>query len=355
MFIRTIRLVLIIAVLLALLVMLLFRIFVYNNLHYDDRRLRRTRKAGFREKQVRTPDGATICYAEGGKGAPLLLIHGQGMCWEDYDAVLPQLAKNYHVYAVDCFGHGSSEHRPRFYTCQRNGQALGWFIRHVIGKPCMISGHSSGGVMAAWIASRLPDMVAGVLLEDPPLFRVTPEEMTAEDGCFAWKDSFTTIHSFLNQQEESDYILYYIKNGLLFSFYGGMQDKVLYWAQQYRAEHPAGPLKLQYIPYSHLAALYYYDRYDLRFGEAFYNGSWMEGVYQEEMLRDILCPVIYLKTTVRYGKDGTLYAANSLPDADRVQRLIRDCETIRVKCGHNVHNDKPKIFVDAVAQLRAKC
>lgn len=355
MFVRTVRLVLIIVLLLALLAVLVARIYVYNNMHYDDNRLKRTRRAGYRERQIRTPDGALICYAEGpAKGKPLLLIHGQGMCWEDYDAVLPSLAKSYHVFAVDCFGHGGSEHHPSLYTCQKNGEALIWFIKHVIGKPCLLSGHSSGGVMAAWIASSAPEAVAGLLLEDPPLFRVTPKEMQKEDGCFAWKDSFEVIHSFLNQGEEKDYVLYYIKNSLLFSFYGGMRDKVIYWAEQYRKTHPAGPLKLKYLPYSHLAALYYYDRYDLKFGDAFYTGRWMRGIRQEQMLKSLRCPVIYLKANVRYGKDGTLYAANSLKDADRVQRVIPNCETVRVKSGHSIHTEKPKKFLEALGQLKEK-
>jgi hypothetical protein len=41
----------------------------------------------------------------------------------------------------------------------------------------------------------------------------------------------------------------------------------------------------------------------------------MKGVDQEGMLRDIRCPVAYLKANTRYGKDGVLYAANTDEEA----------------------------------------
>ncbi len=355
MMVRTIRMVLIVVLIVVLLAVLVARIYVYNNMHYDDNRLKKTRRAGYRERQVRAPNGALIGYAEGpAKGMPLLLIHGQGTCWEDYDAVLPALAKSYHVFAVDCFGHGGSEHRPALYTCRENGEALLWFIKHVIGKPCLLSGHSTGGVIAAWMAAWAPEAVTGLLLEDPPFFHITPTEMKKDDGCLAWKDSFEVIHQFRKQREERDYVLYYIRHGFLFSLYGGMRDKVVYWAEQYRKTHPAGPLKLKYLPYSHLASLYYYDRYDLECGYALYTGRWMRGVRQGEVLKSLGCPVIYLKGNVRYGRDGTLYSANSLKDADRVQRMIPNCETVRVRADHAIHAEKPRKFVEALNRLRAK-
>lgn len=93
------------------------------------------------------------------------------MCWEDYSNVLPKLAKYYHVYAVDCHGHGKSSHDPRKYNCTSMGMDFLWFIKNVIKESCVISGHSSGGILAAWIAANAKDDVLGLVLEDPPFFQ----------------------------------------------------------------------------------------------------------------------------------------------------------------------------------------
>ena len=153
-------------------------IYRHDNLHYMDHALDATGAAGFAEKQVVLSDGSTVNYVEGpDNGDPILLIHGQAVAWEDYYTVLPELAKDHHVFAIDCYGHGGSSHDASLYSCEANGRAIVEFVEIVVGGPVIISGHSSGGVLAAWVAANAPQDVAGAVLEDPPLFEVTPEEM----------------------------------------------------------------------------------------------------------------------------------------------------------------------------------
>ena len=130
--------------------------------------LKQTYRAGYIEKQVTLDDGTILNYAEGPDHGPaLLLIHGQSMQWEDYARVLPELAQYYHVYAVDCHGHGESSHDASKYTAVAMGKDFVWFIDNVIGEPAVVSGHSSGGILAAWIAL-MREVVQGIVLEDPP-------------------------------------------------------------------------------------------------------------------------------------------------------------------------------------------
>lgn len=67
--------------------------FFYRNLHpIDDRYLQQTLAAGFTEQTAALDNGSVINYGEGPDNGPaLLLIHGQGVSWEDYAAVLPEL------------------------------------------------------------------------------------------------------------------------------------------------------------------------------------------------------------------------------------------------------------------------
>ncbi len=98
-------------------------------------------------------------------GTPLLLlIHDPTVSREDYAPVLPRLAETFHAYAADCYGHGGSNKDPGLYTAKTNGEALAWFIRNVIGQPAIVSGHSSCGLLAAWLAAYAQDTMRVVVL-----------------------------------------------------------------------------------------------------------------------------------------------------------------------------------------------
>ena len=96
----------------------LISILAYRALHYDygnDQFMKKKGKAlGFVEKTYKTADGSEISYLEGpARGEPLLLIHGQMVSKEDYAKVLPDLAQNFHIFAVDCYGHGKTSKNLR--------------------------------------------------------------------------------------------------------------------------------------------------------------------------------------------------------------------------------------------------
>ncbi|SBW01922.1 Alpha/beta hydrolase family protein [uncultured Eubacteriales bacterium] len=329
--------------------------YLYRNIHYDNGLMMRVNEIGFTEKTEALPDGSVLCYGEGPDNGPaLLLIHGQDVAWEEYDRVLPELAKSFHVYAVDCYGHGGSSHEAALYSCRANGEALVWFMDNVIGEKCYLSGHSSGGILAAWLAANAPERTAGLLLEDPPLFHVTPEEIQEGNGAFAWYDGYVVTHDFVRQKEKADFSLYYLEHGYLLSLFGGLREKIIRAATEYRQENPDRPIKLAWIPHAWLRTLLYMDNYDPRFGEAFYDGTWMEGVDQEALLEKIQCPTIYLKANTQYGKDGVLYAANTDADADKVQQLIDGCERVNVKSGHDIHFERPEVFLSACERLLGK-
>lgn len=327
-------------------------VYADGNRNGEARDLKRALSAGFQEKQMTLSDGATLNYGEGpGNGVALVLVHGQGMQWEDYARVLPDLAKRYHVFAVDCFGHGESQHDPSLYSCRAIGEAIKELAAREVGGSYVVSGHSSGGIVAAWLAANDADNVTGCVLEDPPLFRVTPEEMQEPPGCFAWRDGFEVTHAFLGQGEADDLAVYYAQHSYLFSLFGGLQPKIAEWTAAERATQSDGHVALTWVPRDWVRGMYFYDGFDPLFSETFYDGTWFEGVDQARMLARITCPTEYLKAATNYGADGLLYAANSDEDAARVQQLVAECETIVIKSGHDIHYEHPKEFVEAVARV----
>ena len=112
---KTLKKILIItAIVLATLVVLglvTFGIFWYQNIHWYDKYQNALDEVGAVEKQFTLPSGNIINYGEVKNDKPaLLLIHGQMGIWEDYALVMPELSQNWHIYAVDVYGHGESTH-----------------------------------------------------------------------------------------------------------------------------------------------------------------------------------------------------------------------------------------------------
>ncbi len=237
------------------------------------------------------------------------------------------------------------------YPCCANGDAFVTFAREVVGKPYAVSGHSSGAILAAYIAANDPGNVAALVLEDPPLFRVTPEEAQEGAGSFAWRDGYTVAHSFLQQDDVADYAAWYAANSYLFGLFGGLQPMLAEQTAAWCLEHPGEHVANAWVPRTWTRGMYFMDDYDPRFGDAFYDGSWMAGIDQEAMLRSIECPTVYLKAATRYGEDGVLYAATSDEDAARVRECLADCTYIEIDSGHDIHVERPGEYIEAVARL----
>lgn len=303
-----------------------------------------------------TATGAKLHYETTGDPAnmPLVLIHGQAMCGKDYANVMETLVKNYAVYTVDCFGHGESEKDPRLYNCALIGDAIAGLIEKEIGRPCLLSGHSSGGILAAYVAGKIPRLIQGILLEDPPFFKVEPGEF---ENTFVYKDGFEVTHKFLQQNEEKEYLVYYLKNGYMFNylgsrFFGGnWTEELAREAAEKLKERPGVIPKLNRVPKNSFHGFSYWDKFDTAFSESFYTGEWFDGVDQEAILKSVKCPAVYLKAKTRYGKDGVLWAANSDISAAHVMELLPKGQRITVRSGHDIHYENPKFFLKAIKRL----
>lgn len=336
-----------------LLITIVICIFAYINLHYDQYDMKKVWRAGYIEKQFILDNGTIINYAESqdekDEKTALLLIHGQGMAWEDYARVLPQLSEEFHVYVIDCHGHGSSSHEPSRYNCQLMTSDFVLFIEKVIGRPCIVSGHSSGGILAANIAATSPDNVLGLVLEDPPFFSVLPEEM---QNTFVWKDGFEVTHRFVNQSTEKYYVPYYFENGYFWKLFQGLEQFPAETARKYSEKYQEECKKIWYMPYGWTHGLLYIDECDNAFSETFYNGTWFDGVSQEEILENIQCPCIYIKAKTSYGEDGVLYAANTDEDADKVIKLIDNCNFIEMNSSdHDIHFKYSQRFIEIIIEF----
>lgn len=332
----------------AVLVILAFVVgsYFYTNMTYIEKPLKAMRDAGFTEKQITLQDGTVLNYGEGPDNGkpPLLLIHGQGMTWEDYAKTLPALSERYHVFAIDCHGHGESAWNPEKYSAKAMAADIVEFIETVMGGQAVLSGHSSGGMVAAWIAAHYPEHVIGLVIEDSPFFATEPGR---RETTFAWVYGFQQYEEFKHQDEIDDYLEYSLKNSYWKKMFGEfLWNRFMKDAVAYHKKHPDEPVHLIYLPPQinrmFESATYPYDR---RFGETFYDNSWFEDYDQAEVLAKIEAPAVFVKAQTNY--DGELLlAALTDEDAERVVSLLQDGELVRVDTpGHDIHYDKPEEFV----------
>ncbi len=108
---------------------------------------------------------------EGPEGAPpVLFMHGLSGN-TGYSRWLPAtITDGRRIIRMDLRGHGRSDRAPGTYVVERYADDAIAVLEQVAGGPAVLVGHSLGGSTAWTVAQRRPDLVAGVVLEDPPLY-----------------------------------------------------------------------------------------------------------------------------------------------------------------------------------------
>lgn len=321
----------------------------YQNLHWWEKDMKQIEKLGVVERRVTLPNGNVINYGEvEGDGPALLLIHGQMASWEDYASVIPELYENWHIYAIDVYGHGESTHKQELYYLDVNGNDIIWFIENVIKQETVVSGHSNGALTAAYVAAYGSELVKGVVLEDPPVFSTQGENW---ENSFAYLDTYKPLHDYISSEQTECWEAYYLRHcywGELF-----MKDSmpgIANYAQHYSEKHPGEEVKIFFMPASATITFHYVKQYDMLYGEHFYDLTWNNGITHERLLSDIAIPCIYLHAKENVADNGVYLCAASREQAERAVALIGDnCQLIETEdSNHNIHGTHTQIYVDAI-------
>lgn len=110
--------------------------------------------AVFAQDKFFDSNGVRIHYIEQGTGVPIVLVHGRGGTTQGWitSGVMPNLAKDYRVIAMDCRGHGMSgkPHDPKQY-----GPEMALDIVRLLDHLGISKAHIIGYSMGATITSQL--------------------------------------------------------------------------------------------------------------------------------------------------------------------------------------------------------
>lgn len=113
-------------------------------------------------------NGITLHYTRtGGAKPPLVLLHGlmtSGRCWVD---LARALEPDYDVIMPDARGHGQSGAPDHGYRYEDHAADVAGLLQALQLPPAFLLGHSMGGMTAAVVASRYPQLLRGLVLADP--------------------------------------------------------------------------------------------------------------------------------------------------------------------------------------------
>jgi len=109
--------------------------------------------------------GVSLHYVEQGDGPPVVLVHGLGASTFSFRRNIPELARHFHVIALDLMGFGYSERPARGdYSLTAHATRLADFIYAVGLDRATVVGHSMGGAVALRAAVEYPERIERLIL-----------------------------------------------------------------------------------------------------------------------------------------------------------------------------------------------
>ncbi|HLY37154.1 MAG TPA: alpha/beta fold hydrolase, partial [Candidatus Binatia bacterium] len=112
---------------------------------------------GLRVGSVAIP-GLTIAYLDGGRGEPLILVHGIGADKDNFAPIAPWLRGLGRIITLDLPGFGASSKPPDAdYSIETQAERLGQFLDALALPRVHLGGSSMGGAIVLGFALRHPE------------------------------------------------------------------------------------------------------------------------------------------------------------------------------------------------------
>jgi pimeloyl-ACP methyl ester carboxylesterase len=266
----------------------------------------------------------TLRILEGPRAGPAtLLLHGVTRRAEDFQPLWDDLSPGHRLIAPDQRGHGDSQRTASYLVTDYVADAVA-IVRDQIAEPVFILGHSLGAMVAAAVAGEVPELVRGVVLEDPPF-----HTMGRNIHGTAWQAQFIGMRDAAlrggSVEELADMLadIRLPQRGGGFKRLGEMRDRAnLLWSAQCLA------------------------RLDPHVLTPVIEGRWLDGYDITGILAGIRCKTLVLQADPQAG--GALVDS----DAALCESTIATCRIVRFPgIGHLLHWQQPARIAGLVNEL----
>ena len=243
---------------------------------------------------------------------PLLCLHGVTRVWQSFLPLIPTLALRWQVYALDQRGHGRSERVKGYFAIDYAPDAVS-FLRDEIKRPAVVYGHSLGAMVAAAVATEVPDLVRAVILEDPPF-----DTMGANIKSYPLYPYFVALESLAS-------------NGMdvpqLVEMLGAIEINTLNGKTALRNVRDASALRF---------AAKCLQQLDPSVMTPIVQAQWLKGYDLQSIASRIQSPTLVMQA------DGNAGGMLTDGDADRLEETIPDVTRVKVSgIGHQIHTAAP--------------
>jgi pimeloyl-ACP methyl ester carboxylesterase len=291
---------------------------------------------GYSEHTVDLGEVVMNYAVAGSESSPaLLLIPGQTESWWGYEQAMKLLEADFCCYAVDLRGQGRSSRTPGRYTLDNMGNDLVRVIQNLIGRPAIVSGLSSGGVLSAWLSAYAPPgLVRAAHYEDPPLFSSELSPSCGQSIKQGIGPMFAVFAKYLGDQWDV---------GDWKALVANAPNEVHPWMR-------ALPLATGDEPPQTL------KEYDPEWGRAFWTGTVAASCDHARMLKSVKVPVLFTHHfRVVDEATGLLMGAISDVQAARVRTLVEEAgQPFDYKSfpamGHSMHGQDPQLFANTLRE-----
>lgn len=230
-------------------------------------------------------------------GCPIVLLHGVASEWQSFLPLIPLLAREFQVYAIDLRGHGKSSWITDGYRLVDYARDIQSFLERQTTQPAIIYGHSLGAQIAITVAAQAPTRVRALILGDPPFYF---HNLKTRDS--VWYEPFVEMYQLISTmhsaQELDDYMA---------EHYPNMEPQ----RRKARAE------TLSHVDPGVIATILEERN--------------LEGYDTDILLKQIACPVLLLQGNAALG------SALRAEDVTYMTERIRRCEIVHMQdVGHGL-------------------
>lgn len=158
-------------------------------------------------------NGVQLHYVMGGKGDPVVLVHGFPTTWYAWRKVMPALAKRYTVIAPDMRGMGDSEKPASGYDGRNVAEDIYQLVRSLGFQRIFLVGHDMGVIPSYAYAAAHPTDVRRLVVLELPVPGFGLEELVREQN--VWHFGFHQAPDNLAEQlvagRERTYLSWFIQ------------------------------------------------------------------------------------------------------------------------------------------------